>query len=399
MKNINNLARQKGVALVVGLLLLLVSSFVALAAFQSGKFQERMASNQYNKAISFMAAEQGATNFLESLADFVAADWDNSEQQFAAVGGNGFYRVQITDPAANPLNVFVTGVSRRSAAEEDLAESTLNILVEVVGAPVGGSSAAINLIGPLGSFEVPNSNSLQVIGAEGGPAVGALVKEDRDAIEQALIDKKRIGNYEGGIAQDDFDGIWRDPALLENFVGAICAAPGSRCQNSVPDGTVWNKNKPEAPKLTVIEGDAEVEFKGNDTGAGILVVAGNLTTKGTPSWDGIIIVLGSTFNIKGGGNGGVNGSLHILDVDTRTSGNWGFPSDENVNFKSSGGGTALFKHDCDKVEESIGLVSSDPAEIDDWLSSFGCGGTVGAGPPGPNSYVVYRYIEVLPVQN
>jgi hypothetical protein len=405
MKQANSLARQKGVALVVGLMLLLVSSIVALAAFQSGKFQEQMASNQYNKAVSFMAAEQGAANFLATVPSFDAVTWTNHASDQAA-GGGGFYRIAITDPTANPLNVSVTGFSRRSANTEALAVSTLNMEVELVGAPPPGTGAGINLVGSLGVFEVPDSNSFQAQGADGGPAVAALLPNDQEAIEDALEDKGRLGNYLGGIGQSAFPGIWRDPNLLQEFVQAVCTGAAGRCTNpphDVPAGTVWNKNtKPTPdPNLTVIRGDAEVEFKGNDTGAGILIVTGDLKTKGTPSWDGIIIVLGGTFDIGGGGNGGVNGSLYILDVNTGSA-TWEPAANENVNFKSSGGGNALFRHDCPRVEQSLNLIpvpaGADASTFhDDLLQSFGCGGS-GTGTPGPNSFRVLRYVEVLPVQ-
>ena len=58
---------QRGAALLIGLLLLLVATLVAVAAMQGSQFQERMASNHYNKAISFHAAEVGATRFIEAI--------------------------------------------------------------------------------------------------------------------------------------------------------------------------------------------------------------------------------------------------------------------------------------------------------------------------------------------
>lgn len=467
MNMLLNKRSQTGVALVVGLLLLIVSSFIALAAFQSGKFQERMASNQYNKAVAFMAAEYGGGLLLEEVANGLDLDdWENStfaDWRPTNDDNTSYFRaadIVRTDPDNLDVDVWdvtIEGVSRRSANDaENLALSAIALRLQRI-VPGGGSGAAINLVGPLGTFEVPNSNSLEVRGAENGPAIAVPRQDglpseetDRRKIEKGLEEKGRLDNYVGGIGDRIFEqtmfqrtneqdfvtasyaqdgstyGGNETTADLEFFVDSVCAAAGpSRCSSTVPEGTV-TKGSPHGErdaKLTVVTDDATLNFQGSDKGAGVLVVAGDLVTNGTPSWDGIILVLGGSFNMVGGGTGGVDGTIYVLDVDNTT---WQTPvSSDGVSFlstspsgnrgsggggvkKGGGGGNALFKHNCELVQSSLQMVTDgmgteeggwlNPTEqaelLGIWLSEFGCGGITGPG-TGPITYRVLRWVETL----
>jgi hypothetical protein len=53
-----------------------------------------------------------------------------------------------------------------------------------------------------------------------------------------------------------------------------------------------------------------------DTGAGILLVTGNLTMAGTSNYHGIIIVLGGTIEIGGGGGGTITGGIFVTNTTT-----------------------------------------------------------------------------------
>jgi hypothetical protein len=434
MTTSNRLAKQKGVALVMGLILLLVSSFLALAAFQSGIFQERMASNQYNKAMAFMAAEQGGTAFLGAVRSgtlnvdqwntSVFADWQTD------TGGVSYYRVAAVTPvgtAGNMWDVMLDGVSRRSQTEpENLALSQLRIRIQrnIAG---GGSAAAINLVGALGTFEVPNSNSFKVQGAANGPAVATVDTDDAVAIQTGLVDKGRLQNYTGGIGTRNFDDTLfrRDDGAgtlldLKSFVDTLCLVPDARCGTTVPADTVTkgDPNTPRTPQITVVRDNATLNFTGNDKGAGLLVVEGNLVTNGTPSWDGIILVLGGSFNIVGGGNGGVNGTVYVLDINRS---DYTLKSPESVSFLSTspegngsgggqgggnsgqggqgatqggGGGNALYTHNCAQVKESLELVTNDPVQLGTWMADFGCGGITGTG-TGPITFTVLGWVETL----
>ena len=404
--------RQKGVALVVGLILLLVATLVTVLGMQGSQMQERMSSNQNNKAISFMAAEYGASHFIAEMEQngFSPMSW--STDMNVSISGTsptpvqdsfGFYWIEVVDPEENPIELNVFGVARESQAGQDLAFTQLNIALNIQRIPGGGgagSGGAINLVGDMDEFQVPNSNALEVNG-QGGPAVGVKRNSDRDLIETEIDGRGRLNNYVGGVAQINFDGLWEDPASIQSFVDAACTSADSRCSTdgTVPSGTVGRKNQASSlvPQMTVIRGDAEIEFKGNDTGSGILIVEGNLTTKGTPSWNGLVIVLGGQFNITGGGNGGIDGSLYVLNMD-KTGSEWDFDPD-GVRFASSGGGNAFFNYNCYKIADAIELLNQDAKDL--WDNADGCddsGSGSGSGTgsdPDQLRYSVARWTEVL----
>jgi hypothetical protein len=67
--------------------------------------------------------------------------------------------------------------------------------------------------------------------------------------------------------------------------------------------------------INVINGD----YSGGISGAGILLVTGALTMNGSPSYNGLILVIGKGSVTKnGGGNGTLNGSLFVANLYTNT---------------------------------------------------------------------------------
>jgi hypothetical protein len=112
-------------------------------------------------------------------------------------------------------------------------------------------------------------------------------------------------------------------------------------------GTVAN------PQVIAIEGNATVS-----SGAGILLVTGNMVASGDFSWTGTILVIGSgniTFN--GGGSGQINGAVVVANIgnanyatDPTNSANLltklGSPT---FNF-NGGGGNGIFYDSCSTIQ-------------------------------------------------
>lgn len=402
--------KQHGAALVVGIVLLMVATLLALVAANNTLFQERMASNQHNKTISLMAAEFGAGEFLSEITEkgydpnSNATQWVVGTAAAPQVAGSqgGYFWAEILSHEDNsqsvpvPLRVAVHGVSRTEPQQPDLARSELHLTVGITTVPPEGgasSDAALNLVGQLGEFGAANSNVFKVFGAqeEGqptGPAVGVSNPDDKIVLEDALGEDgvDRLGNYEGGIAALDYGDFWTNPETLRQFVDLVCAEPQSRCGTSVADNTTGRGNNREAamiPKITVVRGNAEVDFGGGSVGAGLLIVEGDVYMNGNPSWDGIIISLGGTISVSGAGNGEFNGTLYSLNIDTSNSNQWTHNTgcarekprrnqapkcrtDEDGNpiyglvWETGGGGTADYRHDCNMIEMALGLLD-DPA--------------------------------------
>jgi len=67
--NTINIKRQQGAVLVVGLLLMLLATFLTVAAMNNAGVQERMAANTQNENIAFQAAESAVDDQIKQVMD------------------------------------------------------------------------------------------------------------------------------------------------------------------------------------------------------------------------------------------------------------------------------------------------------------------------------------------
>ena len=117
------------------------------------------------------------------------------------------------------------------------------------------------------------------------------------------------------------------------------------------------------PKFTFVNGDATLTG-----GAGLLIVTGDLLMNGSPTFEGIILVLGEgTVYRDGGGSGNVLGSMYVA----KFARSW--PSAENgqphpflaPSFQTDGAGTANLKYDSfwvQKGKDALGDIVRDVRE-------------------------------------
>lgn len=103
------------------------------------------------------------------------------------------------------------------------------------------------------------------------------------------------------------------------------------------------------PVLTFVDGDTDLPPGG---GAGLLVVTGTLTLRGSSDFKGLILVLGDGQLLRdGGGNGNSLGSMAVARFGS--TGNFLAPT-----FNSNGSGTSAVQYDSDWVRRA--LASSGP---------------------------------------
>lgn len=132
---------------------------------------------------------------------------------------------------------------------------------------------------------------------------------------------------------------------LANLVNTVTAAAGSNVYTSPAGPSNWGTNG--APVINVINGD----YSGGISGSGILLVTGKLTMSGTPSYNGLILVIGKGFVQKnGGGNGTLDGSLLVANMYTDTTYSALIPLGSNLPpgppiIQWNGGGTATIQYD------------------------------------------------------
>jgi hypothetical protein len=91
-----------------------------------------------------------------------------------------------------------------------------------------------------------------------------------------------------------------------------------------------------SPAFTFVDGDCNL-----DGGAGLLIVTGNLEMNGNPSFNGLILVLGSgSVNRDGGGNGNIFGAIAVARFNQVGSGGFLGPT-----FNTNGGGNSDVQND------------------------------------------------------
>lgn len=249
--------------------------------------------------------------------------------------------------------------------------------------------------GKLVNVAPASSNSLSVIG-ECGPAV-LTDKEQAQKFIDAVGDDQ-IGNYEGGIhdvGENGFGEPWDDPKLTREFVDAILPTLGNPNEQGRPEdptmpGVAYSGDqdftggskkhtfgvRPEQDKKTgeligtgepqITYFDGNVSMGGSVSGAGILIVEGELEWTGTPAFDGLIVVLGGRADFTGGGGGGANGSLILTDLD-------GNPAEIDFQWgknEGTGGGNQTWKANCAYLETVSGLLETKTREM--WQFNCNC---------------------------
>jgi hypothetical protein len=191
--------------------------------------------------------------------------------------------------------------------------------------------------GPNPVYGAPNSNAFNVSGADadqgpnGGAGCGAAANQpalggyNNAAVTSLNGQLNRPGSYTSSTPYTATPAVSNvSTALgplstvdgLTNLVSSITAAAGAsnvfpNANSSVPTNLGTNS----APVINVVQGDYSL----SGSGTGILVVTGTLTMSGTPSFNGLILIIGEGNVVKnGGGNGTLDGSLLVANLYSDT---------------------------------------------------------------------------------
>lgn len=108
-----------------------------------------------------------------------------------------------------------------------------------------------------------------------------------------------------------------------------------------------NSGSASSPAFTFVDGDCSL-----GGGGGLLIVTGNLTMSGNPSFSGLILVLGGGHvQRNGGGNGDILGAVIVAKFDANGSGGFEAPV-----FDTNGGGNSLMQYDSAAVRAALNVV-------------------------------------------
>lgn len=412
---------QNGAALAVSLILVVVASMLGISAMNSSQLGERIAGNERQVSEAFMAAETGIAEARKWLDSGGANDAVlNGQVRGTAVVWNA--SLIRPDPDSTLVRIESTGriqatetirrlaVDYTPARRSGEADTAPIVMLGKVKTFYGATSNAFTVFG----------KSETLIGDDGkerAKYTGAAIQvDDIDALELILIDlekKGRLDNYYGGFELlnctdpdeqkitellkmdsyknipiscnpekqgDEIRSILEDPRKLSLFIESILDQPdvitvdntrgkeplGGIIEPLKPQITYFNKADHKSGSASCFkEKGKEVcdtfQFGGSDSGAGILIVDGNLAINGTPSFYGLIIVTGTSFSVKGGGSGGVlGGSIIFANPIESKPGEWSFgTATAEFDFDFSGGGTMTFQHDAEALKMAVGLMNDD----------------------------------------
>lgn len=217
----------------------------------------------------------------------------------------------------------------------------------------GGNAMTLNL---------GNSANVSYQGAGGRPAVavspnnagyaqGRVNSVNGTCTTDCQVSPPTVGQLGNGVPTPTFlQSPDNARAFLAN-VKALAASQGRlfSSQSAVTGGmgTVGS------PKITVIDNynGSAVDLGPGYQGNGVLVVTGNMETRGQTSFDGVILVLGrGNMQRNGGGNGEIGGSIIVacFDPNDPDADTWCNPL-----FDINGGGTANVEFDPEKVNEAL----------------------------------------------
>jgi hypothetical protein len=336
-------ARRDGVALVVVLVLLAVASLLAVAGMARAILDERIAGNQKQVAESFKAAEAGllrAAGWWQESTGGQRHDrlyWNDADGAMTVL--------HALDRAPRP-GLTWSIVTLQFAGDDVLITSRGEIegsgtVREVTAryrrprAPGFGGTAPLTLGGPLTEFSFAQSALLRVDGGGEDPAAPAILTDsaaDAGLVRDALT-PDQLAALTGGIGGADDHGGPVDPEALQALVDLLADAPGA-WEGPVP----WDLGTVEAPAITVVRGAdgsrADLRVSGSMSGAGILIVTGDLVLEHPPEFTGLMLVLGGRLEI-GAGRGHISGSIVLQGIEDAGAGEW-VPSPEGTRFHLDG---------------------------------------------------------------
>lgn len=413
-----HISKQRGVALVLALLLLFVLVTIGVAGFGNTHLQERSASNARLQAEAFKAASAGATNSINFFQDnrdrtdigipdqlcgasghegWYDADDNPIPSDWVAVGNIGEASLQqrlycladfypctkdAVDCGVRPPRSQLFVQSRGEVTVDSKIVASRDVEVRLAkgqeGVPGDGCGAICFPTCDINTDDTvfPNSNSFQVDGNT-GPAITVGTGCDPSGADTItdMIKDQRIGNYVGGIEDSPAGSPWNSPLLVEQFRAEVqaAAAAAADCANCYhPTGLDTSGNVEfgtlEAPQITYIDSPG-ADIGGSISGAGILVVNGDLLMNGTPDYQGLIVVLGGEWIIDGGGKGGnpgsdqttSGGSVVVLNAPGSVDGS--IQPFGEITFDNTGGGNALYRYDCEVLQQMRQLLSLEAQDI------------------------------------
>lgn len=371
IRNRSMQGRQRGaVTLVMSLILLVLTSMVALYTGSAILFERKISANVFRSAQAFEAAESGIATALAYMGSAGGADKDNSGavDPVFDTDGDGVGNVNTsTYSDSSSVTVTITGVfpnyTIQAVGVSD--DGTATRTISVIGATVDSLPNAPDnpfttrgsvVINGSATFHNPEGNSTIWSGDDvdlgSNNSTATNIADPADAGYPTCMDTPMTCSTTPSSSKVaiGLDVIENDSSLanltaaqmFQNFFGAsmanyrdsrvtldVAAADANNLASNTSNPgvqlaageVIWVEGDVSLINNTTVGCEVTVPGGGSCPAASldpsILIVNGNLTTAGSPTFYGIVYVVGNTVL---GGNSTIHGAMIIGDQALSTNG-------------------------------------------------------------------------------
>ncbi len=306
--------QEGGFALIASLLTLIVVSVIAAAGFVTSQTEVQVSRNHSTSVTAFYVADAALNDYLAANDTAVA-----SSQGFSYAGGSAVVTASPLVNMATATMYLVSAVGSATMPDGSVSQRTVSKLVIFKqGAPPPGllGQAALTTIAGInvkGAAAKANGGDHTVPGCPAAPPIAGVRTPTG-------MFKGKIGNIAFG--NPPVDDALATPLELAQALGIDWAG--------TKDGTVLEhdyvvtdpRDLPDTEDLPIEdwpvqfvdnEGSGEVRLGAGESGAGLLVIGGDVKISGSFVWKGMILV-GGAFEISGSVNikGTMTAGLNIL---------------------------------------------------------------------------------------
>jgi hypothetical protein len=278
--------------------------------------------------IAFSAANPYGSGTITTARYFIKASDNNGEASELArdaadnpyIDGDGIIIIRSMGVAKTLAEGSGSSTRRNSVAIFEAKFQNEGSPFDNLGSPaiVIGNDIAANFSG----------NAFSITGNGSGPGIATIDTSPNDSIHPAAILKTATnnkGSVTGNCTGSDRDNCivdittglsptkqrLADPVWMYDFV--FNQVP-LMADNTITNGRVGSTNLGTTanPKITFVSGD--LDATGGITGAGMLVVTGELQMGGSIQFDGLVLVIGTGAFWAHGMNRGIHGGLIVANL-------------------------------------------------------------------------------------
>ncbi len=372
---------QKGMALVVSLLILVMVTALGLAGIMLSSTEVKLGGNERVASETLYAADAGIQHAMRALRgqnfDVVTAapqPW-LVVTDFNGVQGLGYSievsKTNIKGNLAPDNTVYVTATGKYPSGETRKIEAEVRNVSTMV--PV---NASLGVSGGFSRIRFQGNTTINGdLPAGETPVAGSDCAQNKAGVGVDTVSAYDEIRVKGGAT---ITGIGMDPSIQlrpedmnPTEVQTIANTLAANADRTIlvddqkvnnPDVSWGTQANPEVTVISMTGEDARIKFNGDADGYGILIINSETTKKGRVefnggfNWTGLIIITGNTSfdRFKSNGNDSITGAVLLANTSED-------PTGENFRIKSNG--NSSIQYSCIALSNA---VNNAPLSLNAW---------------------------------